>query len=167
MMRNVAIIPTFRAYGYGNGVVTSAVLRADNTGPIRWVMRRRSQTRDTPEPNALPATADDHVALTGNLLDSLYGGHGLTLRSRYAAPICAMVDAAVFELGSTSTATPRDVQPPFVVDGGPAEPTIPAVREFISKPIMRPSVRRAAGRPSLVARSQPIRLPSSSLRFPC
>jgi len=74
-------------------------------------------------PDALPATADDHVALTGNLSIRSMAAGGLTLRSDTPLPL-RMVDPAI--LSNWDQPQPQLPQrPPPFVPGGPAEPPFP------------------------------------------
>jgi hypothetical protein len=71
-----------------------------------------------PEPDALPATADDHVALTGNMTLASMAAGGLTLRSDTPLTL-QMVDPAILS-NSDQPQPPR--RPPPDVPGGPFEP---------------------------------------------
>jgi hypothetical protein len=100
-------------------------------------------SESTPEPNALPATADDHVALTGNLSIRSMAAGGLTLRSDTPLPL-RMVDPAI--LSNWDQPQPQLPQrpPPFVVDGGPAEPPFPPSGVTVQANNVDQSVERAA-----------------------
>jgi hypothetical protein len=80
-------------------------------------------SESVPEPDALPATTDDHVALTGNLSIRSMAAGGLTLRSDTPLPL-RMVDPAI--LSNWDQPQPQLPQrpPPFVPEG-PAEPPFP------------------------------------------
>jgi len=59
-------------------------------------------SESAPEPNALPATADDHVALTGNMTIGSMATGGLTVRSDTPLPLRIVLVELV---GCASTAT--------------------------------------------------------------
>jgi hypothetical protein len=82
-------------------------------------------SESAPEPDALPATTGDHVALTGNLsIRSMVTG-GLTLRSDTPLPLRAEADAAILSNWWNAPQPPLPQRPPPFVPGGPAEPPFP------------------------------------------
>jgi hypothetical protein len=78
-------------------------------------------SESTQVPDALPATTDDHVALTGNLSIRSMATGGLTLRSDTPLPL-RMVDPAILSNWDQPQLPQR---PPPFVPGGPTEPPFP------------------------------------------
>jgi hypothetical protein len=83
-------------------------------------------SESAPEPNALPATADDHVALTGNMTIGSMATGGLTVRSDTPLPL-RMVDPGSYLSNWWDAPQPRQPPRPSVPfdPGGPAEPPFP------------------------------------------